>query len=314
MKFIGIMASLLLVGALPAQTIVNIDLTSNALLYNPSANRLPGVIGKAGDVIWNAVGNTNLNSNLRDENGVITGVSFQLTGNLVTTIAENDLPGTFRIAAAGAAGFFQSYAFLNNSGAPGTADTSSFTIGGLDAADRADLYLYATWNFAAAGSEFRLSSDGGATWTAWKLADGSPNGSAAAFSEGSSYVVFTNLAVHTNGTILGEWKTTLAGGGLYHRGPFNAVQIVAVAAPPAAQQQSLGFDAAGDLFLSLNNLPQTAITLVQENDALGNGTWTNRFALSACRKRIYYFRATNRRIFSAPKRLLLPWWCSRTSW
>jgi hypothetical protein len=70
-----------------------------------------------------------------------------------------------------------------------------------------------------------LSNDGGSTWTAWKLADGSPNGSTAVFSEGHSYVVFTNVVVSANGTIRGEWKTTLLNGGLYNRGPFNAVQI-----------------------------------------------------------------------------------------
>ncbi|MCX6930651.1 MAG: hypothetical protein NT154_46710, partial [Verrucomicrobia bacterium] len=175
---------------------------------------------------------TALHSNLRDENGVSTGASFQLTGNLVTTVASNDLPGTFRIAANGSSGFFQSYAFLSNTGTPGNADTSSFSIGGLDAFGSANLYFYATWNFAAAGSEFRVSSDGGATWTAWKLANGIPAGSTAAFSEGHSYVVFTNMAICTNGTILGEWRTTTAGGGVYNRGPFNAVQIYADPEPP----------------------------------------------------------------------------------
>lgn len=276
----AVIACVLAAGSLQATTVIDVDLTGNAALYDPSSNGLAGVVGKTSGVTWNAIGDTASHPNLQDENGTVTGTTFQLTGNLVTTVTANDATGTFRISAAGTGGFFQSYAFLSNSGNPGTADTSSFTIGGLDPSGTADLYFYATWNFSDDGSEFRVSSDGGATWTPWLLANGVPHGSAAAFSEGHSYVVFNNIAVHTDGTIRGEWKTTTAGGSIHHRGPFNALQIVANPEPPAPATQTLSFDPAGDLFFHLSNLPLGATTLVQENNALANGAWTNRFALS----------------------------------
>lgn len=224
-KFLTLLASMLVAIPAGAETFVNVDITGNPSAYNPSVSGMAGVIGKGSGVTWNAVGDTALHSNLRDENGVDTGISFQLTGHLVTTVAENDAAGTFRIAAAGSGGFFQSYAFLQNSGTPGSPDSSSFEIGGFSAADKANIYCYATWDFGDAGSEFRLSSDGGATWTPWKLANGIPSVATASFFEGNSYVVFTNMTAPANGIILGEWKTTLAGGSAYNRGPFNAVQV-----------------------------------------------------------------------------------------
>ncbi|HTL71812.1 MAG TPA: sialate O-acetylesterase, partial [bacterium] len=55
---------------------------------------------------------------------------------------------------------------------------------------------------------------------------------AAAFAEGHSYVMFTNLAVAGDGTLRGEWKTTTAGGSLHNRAPFNALQIVGLPTSP----------------------------------------------------------------------------------
>ncbi|HTL72334.1 MAG TPA: sulfatase, partial [bacterium] len=106
---------------------------------------------------------------------------------------------------------------------------------------------------------------------------------AAAFAEGHSYVMFTNLAVAGDGTLRGEWKTTTAGGSLHNRAPFNALQIVAKPAPPVSAEplsQKLGLDAAGDLFLHLANLTNGATSLVQESNDLAVDAWTSRFALS----------------------------------
>ncbi|MGN6643482.1 MAG: hypothetical protein ACTHKU_10845, partial [Verrucomicrobiota bacterium] len=119
-KFLTLLASMLVAIPAGAETFVNVDITGNPSAYNPSVSGMAGVIGKGSGVTWNAVGDTALHSNLRDENGVDTGISFQLTGHLVTTVAENDAAGTFRIAASGSGGFFQSYAFLQNSGTPGS--------------------------------------------------------------------------------------------------------------------------------------------------------------------------------------------------
>ncbi|HEY5653477.1 MAG TPA: sulfatase, partial [Pontiella sp.] len=267
-------------GPLRAEVVVNIDITSDASVYGPSSGGLAGVVGKAGGVTWNAVGDSALYSNLQDENGDISGVTFQLTGNQVFTSGENDLPDTFRITGAGTAGFFQSCAFLSSTGTPGNPDDSSFTIGGLEPSSSADLYFYATWEYNNAGSEFRVSSDGGASWTPWALADGTPSESDAPFLQGSSYVVFPNVMAHTDGTILGEWKTVLSGESVAHRGPFNAVQVVASPVPPASQQLGLGIDGVGDMFLQMSNLPAGEIVLVQETNDLVAGNWSNRFVLS----------------------------------
>ena len=224
---ISLMLALLSTATAQTSNVINIDLTQGASTYNPSAHRVPGVIGKSSEVTWNAIGDTVSHDGLLDENGVVTGVSFQLTGNLVETQIENDNVDTFRFGGTGSAvnGFFQSFAFLSDNGDPGNADTSTFTIGGLEAASSVNLFCYSTWGWADTGAEFRISSDGGASWSAWKLADGSPSDDTAPFSVGHSYVVFSNVSVHSDGTILGEWKTTLSGGSTRNRGPFNAIQI-----------------------------------------------------------------------------------------
>jgi hypothetical protein len=195
--------------------IVNIDLTGNTS-RGPYANKLPGVVGATSNVTWNAVNSKNLFETLAKEDGTGSGASFQITGTSYLNFASTEGSTT---------SFFNTYANLINSGTPGAASTNSFTIGGLASAT-VDLYLYATWDYIDAGSEFRVSGDGGSTWSEWSLCDGVPSNDDTGFTNGQSYVVFSGVNVHTDGTILGEWQTTTNGASLANRGPFNAVQIV----------------------------------------------------------------------------------------
>ena len=149
-RLLGSMACLLFMsGSLQAQSsVVSIDITPDASLYQPSSGDIGGVVGNgSGSATWNATSDTGLRYNLLDEDGDETGAHFRLTGNQVTGITATDLLDTFQIAGSATSGFFQSYAFLTNTGTPGNPDTSTFTIGGLKTATLADLYFYATWNW-----------------------------------------------------------------------------------------------------------------------------------------------------------------------
>uniref|UniRef100_UPI003566F8DA Ig-like domain-containing protein n=1 Tax=Pontiella sp. TaxID=2837462 RepID=UPI003566F8DA len=183
----------------------------------PTPYMLPGVVGKTTtNVTWNMIGTTNQVVGLRDEDGLGTGAFFQFGTNANvsfagTTASEDDMA------------FFRTYAHLSGGGT--TAFTNDFTIGGIEDTT-ADLVFYATWDWADAGSEFRVSGDGGTTWSDWTLCEGVPSVENAAFSNGASYVEINGVSV-TDGTILGEWCTTTNGASKNHRGPFNAMQIVA---------------------------------------------------------------------------------------
>ena len=172
------------------------------------------MIGDPVSAKWNAIINNNLKENLIDEDGVATTLSFDL-----------DATGNSFSGGGGVNDFFRGYTFLSGGGDPGTPSQGAFTIGGLDNAKTYNIYFYATWDFIDAGSEFSL--DGGATW---KLSDGVPSVSNAAFIEGQSYVVFSGVAP-TAGEIDGLWRTTLEGDSIRHRGPFNGFQIQEVPEP-----------------------------------------------------------------------------------
>jgi hypothetical protein len=204
-------------------TVVDIDLSGN-MTRGPTAGMLPGVAGKTTDVEWNFVNNKTLFSNLKDEDGNITGASFQITGESSVYFASTTSVAGYD--------FFETYANLGGAGEPGPASTNSFTISGLTNA--ADLYFYSTWQWIDAGAEFRVSSDAGATWSEWKLADGVPSVENAEFIEGQSYTVFSNITAHTDGTILGEWTSTTNGNSIANRAIFNAVQIVGTFDAPIA--------------------------------------------------------------------------------
>ncbi|WP_372808747.1 putative Ig domain-containing protein [Pontiella sp.] len=195
--------------------IVNVDLTGNTS-RGPVANMLPGVVGATSNVTWNAVTSKNLFEILKTEDGTGSGASFQVTG----TSSVN-----FGSTTGSTTSFFNTFANLINSGTPGAESTNSFTIGGLASAT-VDLYLYATWEYIDAGSEFRVSGDGGSSWTDWQLCSGVPSEDDAGFTNGQSYVVFSGVNVHTDGTVLGEWQTTTNGASSANRGMFNAIQIV----------------------------------------------------------------------------------------
>lgn len=202
--------------------IVNVDITG---LPNEGAvaNDLPGVIGNQTSAKWNAVTSTVLFSDLIDENGDATSLTFELDPGDVGNIEGFSAGGA-------SSGFFRGYTFLDQ----GNTDQSDFTIGGLDDTKTYNIYFYATWDWVDAGSEFSL--DGGATW---KLSDGVPSSSTAAFVEGQSYVVFTNVAP-TSGEIDGMWRTTLSGDSAAHRGPFNGFQIEVVPEPSSLALMGLG--------------------------------------------------------------------------
>ena len=228
MKTITSIFMIIVMVSVAGAEIVNIDLTANANV-GPTGYFLGGVTG-AVNPTWNPVSATTPFTDLLDEDGNPTEVDFQLTG----TVGGTNTAGAFAFGGGGAAtGFFNSYAFLHASGNPGSYDISSFKISGLVAGGVYDLYFYATWHWIDAGSEFRISSDGGSNWSAWKLCDGIPSIAEAPFSEGHSYVVFTNAVADTNGEILGQWQTTLAGNSPNHRGMFNALQIESKPGPVA---------------------------------------------------------------------------------
>ena len=234
-----------------ALQIVNVDITPN-VTFGAVANNLPGVIGKASDVTWNAVGSTDLQSSLLDENGEISPVGFQLTGTsgATTTTGIGDVAdaGVFAFSTSSSGNFFATYAYAHGGGNPGTEDFSTFEISGLGSGTVIpEIILYATWEYVEAGTEFRLSSDGGATFTDYKLSDNNPSEDNAAFSEGNSYVRFTDIAAHTDGSIIGEWKTTLGGGSIRHRGPFNGLQISTPFDPPVPALLTLQVDSNGQM-------------------------------------------------------------------
>lgn len=170
---------------------------------------------------WNAVTSTAAFNNLVDEDGVATTIGFDFDDDAISFASQNS------------GGFFSSYAFLNGSGNPGTLTTSGFTISGLNPANTYTLYFYATWEFVDAGTEFAVSSDDGSNFTPFSLADGTPSVATAGFSEGSSFVVFEEVAPSASGNIVGSFRTTLAGDSSFHRGPFNAIQLVEVPEPSA---------------------------------------------------------------------------------
>lgn len=204
-----IVGSLMLAGVASA-SIVNIDLTHNAAT-GPTGNDLAGVIGNQTSAKWNAVTSTALHSNLVDEDGNATTVSFDL---------GEDVPVSW--SGDNGSSFFFGYAYLGNQ----TVQTqNSFAIGGLDDSKTYNLYFYATWGYADTGSEFSL--DGGSNW---KLSDGVPSEWNAAFSEGDSYVKFGN-ATSTGGTIDGLWRSYDTNSDNKHRGMFNAVQIEVIPEP-----------------------------------------------------------------------------------
>ncbi|MEM6330181.1 MAG: LamG-like jellyroll fold domain-containing protein, partial [Planctomycetota bacterium] len=224
-----------------AQQIIGIDITPNTAI-GPVGFNLPGVIGNQTQATWNPITDTTAVTGLLDENGVASTVGFQLTGTLGTNDNTDPAgvaqPGIFAISGSATNNppqdFFTSYAFAHGGGNPGTPDSSSFTISGLGSGTAvSEVILYATWEFIEAGTEFRLSTDGGATFTDWLLSDNATSESNAPFSEGNSFVRFTGLSAHTDGTILGEWRTTLEGASVRHRGPFNGLQIAADVTPQA---------------------------------------------------------------------------------
>ncbi|MEM9348379.1 MAG: PEP-CTERM sorting domain-containing protein [Planctomycetota bacterium] len=197
-----------------AGTIVNVDLTgvSNE---GAVANDLPGLVGDSVFAKWNAVSSNAEVTNLLDEDGVATTVSFDIDDATTNTFSGGG----------GVNDFFRGYTFLQGGPGVSTPDQGAFTIGGLDNAKTYNIVFYATWDFIDAGSEFSL--DGGTTW---KLSDGVPSVSNAAFIEGQSYVLFTDVAP-TAGEIDGLWRTTLEGDSTAHRGPFNGFQIQEVPEP-----------------------------------------------------------------------------------
>ncbi|MEM7671134.1 MAG: hypothetical protein AAF317_18755, partial [Pseudomonadota bacterium] len=225
--------------------IVNIDITSNANA-GPTGVSLAGVIGNAdGSNTWNPVGDTAQHSTLLSKDGDATGLTCQLTGILAATEPEVDNLGEFFINPLAEVNsndvFFETYAWVT--GVNDLQDTSSFTISGFAPGETADLYLYSTWPWADTGAEFRISSDGGTTWTAWQLVDGTPSEGDASFDLGSSYTLFEDVAPHTDGTILGEWRSIL-GDANRHRGMFNALQVegVFVDPPEPPSITSISFD------------------------------------------------------------------------
>jgi hypothetical protein len=197
-------------------SVVNIDFSTDPV-NGPGPNMLPGVVGKTTtNVTWNMIGTTNQVLGLMDEDGYGTGAYFDFGTNSTVYFAGTATSGDD-------AAFFRTYAHLSGGGA--NAFTNDFTIGGIESGT-ADLVFYSTWDWVAAGSEFRVSGDGGSTWTDWTLCDGSTGVEDAPFSNGVSYIEFNDVAIDS-GTILGEWCTTTNGASQAHRGPFNAVQIVA---------------------------------------------------------------------------------------
>lgn len=207
-----------------AETIINIDLTSNDST-GPSGYNLPGVVGAQGQA-WNAVSNENAYASLVDANGAATTIGFDITSTI---------PAEGNFTTLGGSSFFTSWVFLGNQDSETQA---SFTINGLDDAKVYDLYFYAAWPYIAAGSEF--SVDGGTTWS---LSDGVPTGSNVPFSEGHSYVKIAGVPTDGSGNVDGLWKSTLEGGSTAHRGMFNALQIVeagTLAAPPVTDLRISG--------------------------------------------------------------------------
>ena len=209
------MAGAALMTASADAAIVNVDITA-APGTGPTGFNLPGVIGDQSAPQWNPVTDQSLYSGLIDEDGVATGFSFQLNAPEIDGFSNGGANNHF----------FKSYAWLASG--DDSQQQGAFTIGGLDNSKIYNLYFYATWEWINAGSEF--SVDGGATW---KLSDGVPSESNAAFTEGSSYVKFEGVAP-TAGEIDGLWRSTVAGDSTVHRGMFNGVQIEEVVPEPGS--------------------------------------------------------------------------------
>lgn len=215
-----ILTSMLLVASfVSARTVVNIDLTHSAAT-GPTGHSLSGVAGDQTSATWNAVTDTTEYTGLVDEDGNVTSTSFQLgtdpSGDAISFSADDG------------SAFFFGYVYFGNKS---IVVQNSFTIGGLDDNKTYDLYFYATWGYADAGSQF--SVDGGSNW---KTSDGIPSEWTAGFTEGDSYVKFENV-VSSGNEIDGMWRSFAQTSGPdagKHRGMFNAVQVVEVIPEPSS--------------------------------------------------------------------------------
>ncbi|MGC8541285.1 MAG: hypothetical protein ACP5QA_11720 [Phycisphaerae bacterium] len=159
---------------------------------------------------------------LKNSAGAATNVTYSDTTNSSYSGTSNNTPSNNPL--------LNNYIYVHNG-------TANFTLGGLTAGDRYDLYLYGTNGQPTSPNAAQPSTF---TIGATSLATTAGTSSATATSiptsdEGISYVEFTNLAPVFNATnndyeINGAWKN-VPGVSYNGYGVFNGLQLVSVAVP-----------------------------------------------------------------------------------